>query len=203
VRRRFFGVAVWTLPVGRGQQFLNRLPKPVNAVVGGWRLSSTVTLQTGQYFTPSFTGFDPSNTNHLGGRPDVLPGVSVIPSGGQSIAQWINLAAFAVPGCPASTPVCSAPASLGRFGDAGNNILVGPPMRNVDLALLKDFHPVERILAEFEVQATDAFNHTNFGNPTANISSPATGAVITSTLTNYLQGSGAARAVYVMLRVKF
>ena len=59
------------------------------------------------------------------------------------------------------------------------------------------------ILLNFEVQATDAFNHTNFGNPSANISSPATGAVITATLTNYLQGSGGARAVYVMLRLKF
>ena len=203
VRHRLFGVAVWALPVGSGRQFLNNMPRVANAVLGGWRLSTTVTLQTGQFFTPSFTGFDPSNTNHIGGRPDAIPGVSTIPSGGQSIANWVNLGAFAIPGCPLSTPLCSSPANAGRFGTAGNNILTGPPMRNVDFAVIKDFHPIERILLEFEVQATDAFNHTNFGNPSANISSPATGSVITSTLINYLQGSGAARAVYAMLRVKF
>jgi hypothetical protein len=203
VRQRLFGVAVWALPVGSGRQFLNHMPRVANAVLGGWRLSTTVTLQTGQFFTPSFSGSDPSNTNHLGGRPDAIPGVSTTPSGGQSIANWVNLGAFAIPGCPLSTPLCSSPANVGRFGTAGNNILTGPPMRNVDFALFKDFHPIERILLEFEVQATDAFNHTNFGNPSANISSPATGSVITSTLTNYLQGSGAARAVYAMLRVKF
>ena len=49
----------------------------------------------------------------------------------------------------------------------------------------------------------NVFNHPNFGNPSANISSPATGATITSTLGNYLQGSPAARAIYVMLRLKF
>ncbi len=202
VRRRLFGVAVWAVPVGSGQAFFNHMPRVANAVLGGWRLSSTLTLQTGQFFTPSFSGFDPSNTSHIGGRPDTIPGMSVTPSG-QGIANWINLGAFAIPGCPLSTPVCSSPANVGRFGTAGNNILVGPPMRNVDFALMKDFHPVERFLLEFEVQATDAFNHTNFGNPSGNISSPATGSVITSTLVNYLQGSGAARAVYAMLRVKF
>ena len=139
----------------------------------------------------------------LGSTPSLDASVSTVPAGGQTIADWVNLNAFEVPGCPTTTPVCTNPANLGRFGDAGNNILVGPPMRNVDLALQKDFHPIERILLNFEVQATDAFNHPNFGNPTANISSPATGAVITATLTNYLQGSGAARAIYVMLRLKF
>jgi hypothetical protein len=203
VRLRWFTDVVYAIPVGAGQRFLNQMPRVANAVLGGWRLSSTMMLQTGQYFTPSFAGADPSNTNHPGGRPDVIPGVSTVPAGGQSIADWVNLNAFEVPGCPTTTPVCGNPASLGRFGDAGNNILAGPPMRNVDLALQKDFHPVERILLNFEVQATNAFNHPNFGNPSANISSPATGAVITATLTNYLQGSGAARAIYVMLRLKF
>ena len=203
VRLRWFSDVVYVLPLGSGKRFLNHMPRIGNAVLGGWRLSSTMTLQTGQFFTPSFAGSDPSNTNHIGGRPDVIPGVSTIPTGGQSIADWINLGAFEVPGCPGATPVCGSPASLGRFGDAGNNILVGPPMRNVDFALQKDFHPIERILLNFEVQATDAFNHPNFGNPSANISSPATGATITATLTNYLQGSGAARAIYVMLRLKF
>jgi len=174
-----------------------------NAVIGDWRLSTVITLQSGQFFTPSFAGFDVSNTNTIGGRPDVVPGVSVIPSGGQNIVHWINLGAFAIPGCPTSTPVWSNPANVGRFGNAGLNTLEGPPMRNVDFAVMKNFHTTERFVWQIEVQAQDALNHPNFGNPSANISAPATGAAITSTLTNDLQGSGASRSIYVMLKVNF
>jgi hypothetical protein len=190
--KRFISEAVYALPFGKGERLLNHLPRVANAVIGGWRLSAVATLQSGQFFTPSFSGIDPSNTNHPGGRPDVVPGVSVIPAGGQSISQWINLSAFAIP-----------PANAGRFGNAGYNILEGPQMRNIDLALMKDFHTTERFLWQFEVQAPDALNHPNFGNPTANISTPATGAVITATLTNDLQASSAARTIYVMVKVKF
>jgi hypothetical protein len=189
---RFFGDVVYTLPFGKGQAFASHMPRLPNALFGGWRLSSTFVLQSGQFFTPKFAGTDPSNTNNPGGRPDVVPGVSVIPSGGQSINQWINLAAFAIP-----------PANAGRFGNAGNNILQGPPMRNIDLALIKEFHVTERIVTQFTAQAGNVLNHPNFGNPTANISTPATGATITSLLTNYLQGSSPARTLYFMLRVRF
>ena len=201
--KRFIAESVYALPFGKGRPLLSHLPRAANAVVGGWRLSAVATLQSGQFFTPSFAGFDPSNTNTFGGRPDVIPGVSVIPSGGQNIVHWINLAAFAIPGCPVSTPVCSNPANVGRFGNAGLNILEGPPMRNIDLALMKNFHTTERLLWQVEVQAQNTLNHPNFGNPSANISAPATGATITSTLTNDLQGSGASRTIYVMVKVNF
>jgi hypothetical protein len=201
--KRFVAEAVYALPFGKGRPWLNQLPRGANAVVGGWRISTVVTLQSGQFFTPSFAGFDVSNTNTIGGRPDVVSGASVIPSGGQNINQWINLAAFAIPGCPTTTPVCAKPVDVGRFGNAGLNILEGPPMRNMDLAVMKEFHTTERFLWQVEVQAQNVFNHTNFGNPTANISAPATGATITSTLTNDLQGSGGSRSIYVMVKVNF
>jgi hypothetical protein len=202
-RQRFFSDTAWSLPVGAGRPFLSHLPHYAEAIIGGWRLSTIVTLQTGQWFTPRFQGTDPSNTNNIGGRADVISGVSVIPAGGQTIANWINLGAFAVPGCPASNPVCNNPANVGRFGNAGNTILQGPHMRNLDLALMKDFRLRERFILQLDGNFGNIFNHANFGNPSANISSPATGAVITSTLGNYLQGSPPARAIYVMLRLKF
>lgn len=200
--KRFIAEAVYSLPFGKGQAFLNQMPRVVNSVVGGWRVSTVVTLQSGQFFTPSFSGFDSSNTNNPGGRPDVVAGVSPIPSS-RSISNWINLGAFSIPGCPAATPVCSNPAPVGRFGNAGANILEGPPMRNIDIALMKNFHTGERFVWQVEVQAQDALNHPNFGNPSANISSPATGSVITATLTNDLQGSGGARTIYAMIKVNF
>ena len=199
---RFYADAVYSLPVGRGQRFLPNLPAVAEGLFGGWRLSGVATLQTGQWVTPSFAGFDPSNTNSLGGRPDVIPGVPLYPAH-QSINNWFNPAAFAIPGCPTSNPVCSNPENVGRFGNAGNDIIETPPMKNLDLALMKEFHFTERRFLRFQMTASNAFNHPNFGYPAANISSPGTVGFITSTHVNYLKGSGDARALNFSLRLQF
>lgn len=200
--RRFFAESVYSLPFGKGQHLANNLPRVANAMVGGWRLSGVVVLQSGTYFTPSYSGFDVSNTNNLSGRPDVVQGVSLTPPGGQSISDWFNLGAFAVPGCPTATPVCSKPADVGRFGNAGINTVAGPPVRNLDLALMKDFHTTERLAWQIMLQGANVFNHPNFAAPTGNISSPATGAVITATA-NAQQGSSPARTLYATVKVNF
>jgi hypothetical protein len=199
---RFYADAVYGLPIGRQQKFLNQLPTLVDGVLGGWRLSGVATLQTGQWLTPSFSGFDPSNTNSLGGRPDVIAGVPLYPAH-QSINNWFNAAAFAIPGCPATNPVCSNPTNVGRFGNAGNDIIETPPMKNLDLGLMKEFHFSERRFIRFQAICSNVFNHPNFGYPAVNISSPGTVGVITSTHINYLKGSSDARVVNFALRLQF
>jgi hypothetical protein len=52
------------------------MPRIADEIVGGWRTSYVATLQSGLFFTPSFDGFDPSNTNTFGGRPDVVSGLA-------------------------------------------------------------------------------------------------------------------------------
>src|SRR5579872_1040826 len=200
--RRFFGYAVYKLPVGHGQRFLDNQSGVVQAFLGGWQMAWNVLLQSGQYFTPSFTGFDTSNTNTLGGRPDVVPGVSTAPVGPQSITNWFNPAAFAIPGCPASTPVCAKPADVGRFGNAGIGILRGPAIYNADLALSKYFTIHENIRLQFRVNAANVFNHPKFALPAANISSPATVAQITSDVPATF-GTVAPREVDFQLRLEF
>ncbi|HZU28427.1 MAG TPA: TonB-dependent receptor [Bryobacteraceae bacterium] len=199
---RFFADAVYALPIGRGRTFLRNMPGFVEAVAGGWRLSGVVTLQTGQWFTPTFDGFDPSNTNTIGGRPDVVPGVPLYPAH-QTIDNWFNVNAFAIPGCPASNPVCDNPANIGRFGNAGVNILQTPGMRNLDLSLMKEFTIAENKILRFQATASNVLNHPNFGYPDGDISSPDTAAVITSTNGNYLSGSSTARQINFALRFQF
>ena len=199
---RFYADAVYSLPVGRNQRYLNQMPRMAEAVLGGWRLSGVATIQTGQWFTPSFSGFDTSNTNTLGGRPDVVAGAPLYPAN-QNINNWFNVAAFAIPGCPAGSPVCSNPANVGRFGNAANDLLQTPAMKNLDLAVMKEFHLSERKSFRFQATFSDALNHPNFGYPGGNISSPATAPVITSTLGNYLTGSSTARIVNFALRFQF
>ena len=66
-----------------------------------------------------------------------------------------------------TTAVVSDPSggAAGRFGNAGNDIIETPPLRNLDLALRKEFRFTEC-----------------FGYPAANSSAPGTVGVITSAL---------------------
>ncbi|MGH9667801.1 MAG: TonB-dependent receptor domain-containing protein, partial [Bryobacteraceae bacterium] len=70
VPKRLFAYALYALPVGAGQHFLRRAKGPVQQILGGWETAWTMVAQSGQYFTPSFSGFSPSNTGLIGGVPD-------------------------------------------------------------------------------------------------------------------------------------
>lgn len=200
--QRFYTDVIYSLPVGRGQRFGSNMPALAEGFLGGWRMSTVITLQTGQWFTPVFDEFDPSNTNTLGGRPDRIAGAPLYPAN-QSIDNWFNVAAFRIPGCPDSNPVCDSPANVGRFGNSGVNILSTPSMKNIDLALMKEFHVTEGKILRFQTTLSNAFNHPNFGYPDGDISSPDTAPVITSTKGNYLAGSSTARVINLALRFTF
>jgi hypothetical protein len=202
-RQRFTANVVYSLPIGKGQRFLGDMPKVAEEILGGWRTSYVVTLQTGLWFTPSFDGFDPSNTNNFGGRPDVVAGVSTVPAGGRTINEWFNPAAFKIPGCPDGTPICSNPANVGRFGNAGVNTLEGPSLRNLDFGLFKSFQLFEKVTLQFQSIFSNVFNHPDFGLPSSDISSTATVGSITSTAGSYLPGSSASRKINFALRLSF
>ena len=93
VRHAFKGYAVYQLPFGRGKMFLNN-NTILDELVGGWRLSGTVLLQTGN----PFTVYSNQNTYALAGSalPNATPGVSWKPSD-QNIHNWYNAAAFTQP----------------------------------------------------------------------------------------------------------
>lgn len=199
---RFYVDGVYSLPVGRNQRFFSNMPKVADGALGGWRVSFAGQIQSGGFYTPSFDGFDPSNTNNFGGRPDVVAGVSTVPAGGRTLSEWFNPAAFKVPGCPDSTPLCSNPANIGRFGNAGNNTLQGPGLRNLDLGLLKNFHVLENKTLQFQAMFSDVFNHPYFANPDGDISDGTTGS-ITATHLNFLPGSSASRQINFAMRFDF
>ena len=117
-RLRWNTTMLYDLPVGRGKLLGANIPRAADMIVGGWRLSSILTVQTGPYETPYFPNGqgDPSGTGSglngaLGdgtgsfdtGRrnqhADRVAGVSLNPVG-KGRLNWINPAAFACPGDP-------------------------------------------------------------------------------------------------------
>ena len=184
VRHRVVLNAIWYLPLGNGKRFLSNARRGMDHVVGGWQLYWIAYLETGQFFSPSFTGADPSNTNTVGGLPDRI-GNGNLPPSQRKLDRWFDTTAFARP--PA-----------GRFGNSGVNILEGPGLHMHDLTLGKTFPITERLKFTLMAAAQNVFNQPNFNNPGASLSAPGTYGVITST-----RGFAPARQVMIRVRLEF
>ena len=186
-RHRFIGNVIWELPVGHGRRYLNR-PGLVDRILGGWQLSALYVAQTGDYFSPTFSGSDPSNTNTIGGRADRI-GDGNLPKSQRTIDRWFDASAFAVP-----------PAGSGRFGNTGRGVLIGPGRHAANLGLFKSFRVLENSYVRVQATATNFVNHPVFGNPATNISVPASVGTIRSIQT---RDSGGPREVMLGVRYDF
>ena len=155
-RHRVLATFLYELPFGKGRAFLSGSNGLVDRLVNGWELSGVCVFQSGPFMTvttnsdPSGTGYNLFNAN--GGRADRASGVS--PYAGQSIAQWINPAAYADPGN-----------NIGRFGDSSQGDVVGPGSQIVSLSLLKMVAVTERARIQFGAQVANLFNHPNYAPP--------------------------------------
>jgi hypothetical protein len=159
-RRQYIPIsATWIIPLGHGRQYLSTAPKALDYVVGGWNLQTIGTLASGTYFSPSFTGTNPSNTNTSGGLPDCLSNGN-LPNGTRTWNQWFNPAAFAIP-------------QPGHYGNCGIDTLVGPGIYVMHASISKDFRILERLKATLTMQVSNVFNHPSLGSgtpPTPNTS---------------------------------
>jgi hypothetical protein len=150
VRHAFKGYAVYELPFGRGKLLANN-NMLLDEIVGGWQLSGTLVLTTGNPFTVTNSQ---NNTYALAGTsyPDWVPGVSTKPTN-RSISNWFNPGAFAQP-------------QNGTFGDAPRNSLYGPGLNVVNMSLSKTFSvPWEGVKIQIRGDAQNVFNHPSYGVP--------------------------------------
>jgi hypothetical protein len=67
------------------------------------------------------------------------------------------------------------------FGNEGRNMVVGPPVNNVDLSLFKIFTATEHKSFQFRAEFFNALNHSQFAAPSASLGGPTFGR-ISSTL---------------------
>lgn len=135
-------------------------------VVGGWALSTIVTLRSGTPLTIT-SGRDNNLDGSTNDRADLVgtPLLSPNRSRNEVVAQWFNTAAFA------QNPT-------GRDGTAGRNILDGPGMKNVDLGIFRDFNLAERKKLQFRAEMTNAFNLVNLSAPGTNQNSTSTFGIV-------------------------
>jgi hypothetical protein len=163
IRHRFVSVMSYDLPFGKGRRLLNR-GGIVNHVLGGWQLTWTQTLQSGQPFTVSYSG---SPNRYLPGesRPNIIgtvedayvSGWSLGPNRFPTTAQnpYLKYDAF------------SYPAAF-TVGSLGRNTFEGPGLNWTQLSLAKWWQIRERVRFELRLDGNNfPFTQPNFGNPTA------------------------------------
>ena len=190
------GTFTYELPFGTGKHFANR-NKPVDAVVGGWRLAGTFIYQDGTPFTVLDNGVnDYSQAGNVFANP--IQGVSAhsgtcsngarvgtVSGGSNGYGCWFNPSAYETP----------TEQGNGAFGVGGRNTLFGPKLGNLDLSLAKTWHITERIGLTLRGDFLNALNHPSFTLPNNDVSSSGV-ATITGT-------SNAARFIQLGAKLVF
>ncbi len=180
---RFVAGYSYELPIMRDQRgFAGR-------VIGGWNVSGTTTLQSGNPFSVTL-GYDANGDGLAGDRPRVadlsILGASV--DNGRRNAQGVQISTLQLPGTaflPAQAGTIGQQDRLflpggGLDGQVGRNAFFLQGLNHTDLAAFKTFKVRERVKLIVRMELYNLFNRVTFGAPTRSILSANTLGTITT-----------------------
>ena len=155
---------VYSLPFGRGQKFSTGA-KPVDALIGGWNMSSITTFRTGPLL--GTIGAACNLPNAGGCYADYAPGVAASSvringdygSGDVRSTPYLSKAAFQ---SPAAFTYGNTPRT-GVFG------IRGPSNYNESMSLKREIKIHENWKFAIQADAINVFNFTRFASPNLNI----------------------------------
>lgn len=160
VSHRFVSILTYELPFGRGRRFANHGGWR-DAILGGWDLTSTETLQSGPPMTVTMAG-SPSRYHLSSGRPNmVLPneqglvdnweiGPNRFPFAAQN--RYFNFDAFRYP-------------DAFTLGTLGRNTFEAPGMRWAQLSMAKEFKIRERVKFTLRWDVNNVTKEPQFAAP--------------------------------------
>lgn len=174
--QRLAGAVVVDLPVGRKQWIGGNMNRAVDAVVGGWSISTLLTQQSGQPMDMNMSNARLANGTQ---RPQVIcpqlrtPGATM-----HNVAlQWENVGVTATPSY----------FNGNCFGDPGDQIPGNAPryfsnlrvdgIHNADLNIYKAFVPKEGMRLEVRADIFNLTNHPRFGQPNSAVGDPLFGTI--------------------------
>ena len=163
----------------------------VRSVFGGWALSGVTVFQSGAPLT--LTGTNATNASGItNDRAQLAPNcthadVATPGTVHEKLSNYFNRACILRNAAgTAIWPVIGDDGRATAFGSSGVSIVSGPDQRNFDFALIKRFS-IEKLREsaniEFRAEFFNAFNTTQFANPTTSVSSANFG-LITATAVN-------------------
>jgi len=180
LKHNFNGSAVISLPFGRGHRWGGESNRFVNALIGGWEVTSAMRWHSGFplspgngfnfptnfFLTASGTLVNPLTTHVSRNIGQVLNGSPVLPNlFSNPVAAQADVT-FTLPGLPGS-----------------RNTLIGPAFAAVDTGVNKSFRITERQRLQFRVTVFNVFNSVNFSDNSLSLdpTSPATFGQFTAT----------------------
>ncbi|MCU1258498.1 MAG: TonB-dependent receptor, partial [Bryobacterales bacterium] len=150
---------VYQLPFGRGKRFGNNMNATLDKIAGGWQVTGITTFAAGQFQTPSL-GVDWLNLGAFTtSRPNIVGDVK---SGRSLPDAYVNPTAFVRPATHIE-------------GNGGRNSIEQPGINNWDLGIFKNVRVHERFNTQVRWEMFNAWNHTQFGPASLNLSSAAFG----------------------------
>jgi len=159
-RLAYVASVLYELPFGKGRALLNS--GPASWILGGWQLGGILSLLSG---TPDAHTIN-QNTTNVGGanRGDLVRDPNLQRSE-RTIDRWFDTTAV-IPGQP------------GQFDNAGRNLIVGPPLYNLDFSVSKNFNmPWEGHLVQFRFESFNFTNTPAFGRSNTAFGSAAVGTI--------------------------
>jgi hypothetical protein len=171
-RHVFTMVGNMNMPFGKGRRWGREWKGWVHGLLGQWQLSGTATAYSGSPFT--IEAVSPNLNEGGSSRPNRIAGGAVPkdwkPGKKGADFTWYDLSAFEAVPCVMQPGVAPAAGCVESkhgfppfaFGNSGRNILDGPGLFSVDLALAKNFQMGEGKNLQFRIESFNAINHTNF-----------------------------------------
>ncbi|MCX6612400.1 MAG: hypothetical protein NTW74_16305, partial [Acidobacteria bacterium] len=176
---------VYELPFGKGKRFLDKAPKLVNGVLGGWQMNGIGTFQSGLPLAirgaNNFSGIN---------FPNVLRDPT-LPADQRTPVRWFDLEAFAN---PANFTIGNAPRTLPRTR--------APGLTDLSFSLFKTFSIKERFKLEARAEFFNALNTVNYNAPNLTFTPNAAGQNVNANFGRIL-GSLEARRSQLGLRMTF
>ncbi|MBK9171133.1 MAG: TonB-dependent receptor [Bryobacterales bacterium] len=167
VTHRWVTYALWQLPFGRGQKFMNDVHPIVNGVLGNWELNVIQTAESGIPINFTFAGAQ-SVFLPMGLRPNMAPGKTYddiqVPWNRKgnhrhntALADpWMDINAFAYP-------------DSFTAGNVGRNIITGPGNLWHQVSISKSFKFKERLTGSLRWDVNNPFKYYFFSNPGATV----------------------------------
>ncbi|MCM3878705.1 MAG: TonB-dependent receptor [Vicinamibacterales bacterium] len=159
-RHRFVTSVVYDLPVGPNRKYLSE--GTLGKIVGGWKLTSVVTIGSGFPLTIG-AGEDTANVGNCCRPNRDFTADTAIEN--PTVSKWFNTAAY-------------SRAAAGTFGTAGRSEVIGPGIMNWDFSTSKDFHiNSSGDYIQFRFEAFNFLNHPNWADPNTTFNSVAFGTI--------------------------
>ena len=148
-RQRATASILYALPFAKGSGWLH-------AIAGDWHASAILIVQSGAPFTVNLSSAAGQDVAHIGlvngnnlERPDLVGDPN---SGPHTPSEWFNAQAFVLP-------------AQNSFGTSGRNVVLGPGLADLDIALQKEARLSELLRLQFRCDVYNIFNHPNLDLP--------------------------------------